>query len=175
MDFLNELIDTTTLPHADRVDWKPVEKKYLTVLRLQWLVITIVIFIAATALIFFAPAMKRPGIIFITISALLIPLLYFIFQELSFRSKAYAMREHDILYRHGWFIRSTAVCPFGRIQHCTVHSGPIERRYKLASLTLYTAASGEGDMKIHGLPEAAALSMREFIMKKIAANEGTSH
>lgn len=123
----------------------------------------------AVALLVFVHSLSRTGIIVIISAGLLIPLLYFIFQELAFRSTAYAMREHDILYKHGWFIRKTEVCPFNKIQHCTVHSGPIERGFKLASLTLYTAASGEGDMKISGLPEATALNIREFVMNKIGA------
>jgi uncharacterized protein len=65
------------------------------------------------------------------------------------------------------------MCPFNRIQHCAVDSGPIERSYKLATLTLYTAASEAGDVEISGLPEEFALNIREFIMKKIAAHEGT--
>jgi membrane protein YdbS with pleckstrin-like domain len=65
------------------------------------------------------------------------------------------------------------MCPFNRIQHCSVDSGPVERSYKLASLTLYTAASESADVKIAGLPELLALNIREFIMKKIAAHEGT--
>lgn len=176
MDFLNEEIDPVTLPDADNINWKPVEKNYLLVLRFQWLIITLVLFIAAAILILFVPSLQqRPVVISIAAGWVLLVVLYFVLQERSFKTKAYAMREHDILYRHGWIIRATEACPFSRVQHCSVHSGPVERKYKLASLVLYTAASDSADLKISGLPETTALGIREFIMEKITANEGASH
>lgn len=176
MDFLNGEIDPKVLPGAESITWQPVEKNYLHILRIQWLIATIVLFTAAALLVWFIPALRqRPATIFIITGCLLVAAFYFVLQERSFSKRAYAMREHDILYRHGWIIRVTEVCPFNRIQHCSVHSGPLERKYRLAALTLYTAASGPGDLKVSGLPETTAHNIREFIMKQIAANEGINH
>lgn len=72
----------------------------------------------------------------------------FILQEKSFRSLAYCIREHDILYRRGWIIQKIMACPFNRIQHCTVDSGPIDRKYCLSSLTLYTAGAEGANITI---------------------------
>jgi uncharacterized protein len=173
MAFLNTTIEPSALPDANEASWKPVERAYLTVLRLRWLIMTLVIFLITTLLMIFPLNFSRQTITITVIGELLFVVFYFILQELSFRNRAYAIREHDILYRHGWFIRTTGMCPFNRIQHCSVDSGPIERSYKLASLTLYTAASEAGDVEISGLPEEFAINIREFIMKKIAAHEGT--
>src|SRR5689334_1870048 len=173
MAFLNTSIEPSALPDARDTDWKPVERTYLSVLRLQWLIMTLIIFTIASLLLIFLPHVSQRSITWTITGVLLFVILYFIQLELSFRSRAYAVREHDILYRHGWFIRTTGMCPFNRIQHCSVDSGPIERSYKLATLTLYTAASDSADVKISGMPEVQALNIREFIIQKIAAHEGT--
>jgi uncharacterized protein len=173
MAFLNTTIEPSALPDVIEASWKPVERSYLSVLRLHWLIMTLIILIITSLLLIFLPSISQKTITLTIIGVFLFVILYFIQQELSFRSRAYALREHDILYRQGWFIRNTGICPFNRIQHCSVDSGPIERSYKLATLTLYTAASESADVKIAGMPEAQALSIREFIMQKIAAHEGT--
>ncbi len=173
MAFLNTTIEPSALPDANETSWKPIERTYLSVLRLHWLIIALIIFIISSLLLIFLPQVSQKTITLTIIGVLVFVILYFIQQELSFRSRAYAVREHDILYRHGWFIRTTGMCPFNRIQHCSVDSGPIERSYKLATLTLYTAASESADVKIAGMPETQALSIREFIMQKIAVHEGT--
>lgn len=173
MAFLNTTIEPSALPDANEAAWKPVERSYLTVLRFHWLIMTLIVFTLASLLLIFVHSISQRTITLTIIGVLVFVILYFIQQELSFRSRAYAVREHDILYRHGWFIQTTGICPFNRIQHCSVDSGPIERSYKLATLTLYTAASESADVKIAGLPETQALSIREFIMQKIAEHEGT--
>jgi membrane protein YdbS with pleckstrin-like domain len=89
----------------------------------------------------------------------------------SFKRKAYAIREKDVLYRTGFIIRTLHVCPFNRIQHCSVHAGPIERQYGLASISLFTSGSEGSDLRIPGLTEGTAANIREFIMQKIRTDE----
>jgi membrane protein YdbS with pleckstrin-like domain len=85
----------------------------------------------------------------------------------SFRRKSYAIREHDIIYKSGWIIQKIHAVPFNRIQHASVRVGPIDRKFGLASLTLFTAASMIDDVSIKGLQENEAERIREFIMGKI--------
>ncbi|MEJ7911605.1 MAG: PH domain-containing protein [Chitinophagaceae bacterium] len=80
---------------------------------------------------------------------------------------AYALREHDVIYQKGWLVKSTKVCPFNRVQNCSIQSGPLERRWGLASLVLYTAGSEGADMRIPGLLQNDAESLRQFILSKI--------
>ncbi|MET0393057.1 MAG: PH domain-containing protein [Chitinophagaceae bacterium] len=176
MDFLNEEIDPAIIPDAGYITWKPVERNYLLVLRVRWLLFSLVLLAAATLLILFIPSLQRGAVMYPVIAGtVLLVLAYFLLQERSFRTKAYAIRSHDLLYRHGWFIRSVEVCPFNRVQHCSLHSGPVERRYGLASLILYTAASDSGDLKIPGLPEATAAGLREFITQKMTGHDEATH
>ncbi len=88
--------------------------------------------------------------------------------------KAYAIREKDVIYRSGWIIQSTHTCPFNRIQHSAVTIGPFEKRFGLASLVLYTAGSNEADLRIRGLQEATAWTLKNGSPKKIADEPGTA-
>lgn len=77
-----------------------------------------------------------------------------------YRIWGYAQRETDLYIREGLLFRRLTVVPYGRMQVVTVNSGPIERRYGLATVTLETASSGT-DATIPGLPQAEADALRE--------------
>ena len=59
--------------------------------------------------------------------------------------------------------------PFNRIQHVEKDTTPLDRRYRLANLTIFTAGGAGGDLDIHGLTEDTAESIRAFILARIGA------
>ncbi|MEL4357759.1 MULTISPECIES: PH domain-containing protein [unclassified Luteococcus] len=77
-----------------------------------------------------------------------------------YRIWGYAERETDLYLREGLWQRRLTVVPYGRMQVVTVNSGPIERKYGLATVTLETASAGT-DATIPGLPVAEADRLRE--------------
>ena len=83
---------------------------------------------------------------------------------------AYAIREHDILYRHGWIVQRVIACPFNRIQHCSADAGLLDRKFRLSALTLFTAGASGADLRIYGLKEEMAQALRDFIMNKIKSD-----
>ena len=89
----------------------------------------------------------------------------------SFSRKAYALRERDLIYRSGWIIQRFSICPFNRIQHCSLSAGPFERKLGLSSISVYTAGTEGSDIKISGLTEATAFALRDFIMKKAGTDD----
>ncbi|MBT6208842.1 MAG: PH domain-containing protein, partial [Woeseia sp.] len=56
------------------------------------------------------------------------------------------------------------------IQHVEKSSTPLDRKFNLASLQLYTAGGSGGDLQIHGLPTRAAEKLRVFILDKIGSS-----
>ena len=78
------------------------------------------------------------------------------------RLAGYALREHDIAYRHGVIFRKTVLLPLNRLQHAEVSSGPLQRRYGLASLKLYTAGASGVDLQIDGLTAERATELRDY-------------
>ncbi|HEY8387501.1 MAG TPA: PH domain-containing protein [Parasegetibacter sp.] len=171
MEFINPTVNTDLLPKAAGVNWQPLEQAYLKALRIQLLIgsgialaiLIIVLFLAPISNLFLT-ALLAGGL------WLIISVGTWFLQSISFKHKAFALREHDILFRSGWLFRTIAVCPFNRVQHCAVSSGPIDRRFNLASLKVFTAGSA-GDIMIPGLLQEKAFIIKEFLTQKIDSDE----
>lgn len=78
----------------------------------------------------------------------------------NWRSWRYAERADDLLISRGVLWREQTVVPYGRMQLVEVTSGPVERRFGLASVQLHTAAAAT-DAKIPGLAPAEAERLRD--------------
>ena len=173
MLFINSAINLSELPVAEEVSLKPVERKYLSLLRIEWTITAVVIFTFVAATLYFAKPVS-PWHIIIPVLAVLLLAYYYIYQERAFNFMAYAVREKDIISQKGWIIRSIKICPFNRVQNCTLNTGPLERKYGLASLSLYTAGSSGADMRINGLSMEEAEILRQFILNKINSEDAST-
>lgn len=72
-------------------------------------------------------------------------------------------RERDLLITHGlWFKQLTAI-PYGRMLSVEVESGPIDRYWDLAEVSLITA-SIESNATIPALPSADAARLRDRLI-----------
>ncbi|MFG2619052.1 PH domain-containing protein [Streptomyces sp. NPDC048507] len=78
----------------------------------------------------------------------------------NWRSWRYAERADDLLISRGVLWRRQTVVPYGRMQLVEVTSGPLERRFGLASVQLHTAAAAS-DARIPGLVPAEAERLRD--------------
>ena len=83
------------------------------------------------------------------------------------RAWGYREEEDELHIRHGLFTRIRTVVPFGRVQHIDVAQGPIERRYRLATLILHTAGTRGASVPLPGLLYDEAERMRDRIRAKI--------
>jgi membrane protein YdbS with pleckstrin-like domain len=168
MIFTNTEVDITALPVAESVDLKRVHPKYLRLLRIEWAITALILAAIAGALIYFNPALRATyGWTFVAGGALVLMGIYLLLIEKRFPHMAYAVRDHDILYQSGWIVRTLKACPFNRVQNCSVRSGPLERQASLATLVLFTAGSEGADLRIPGLEQEEAESLRQFILTKI--------
>ncbi len=78
----------------------------------------------------------------------------------NWQAWGYAEREDDLLVTHGVLFRKLTVVPYGRMQFVDVGSGPLERRFGLATVQLHTA-SPASDARIPGLPPDEAARLRD--------------
>jgi uncharacterized protein len=78
----------------------------------------------------------------------------------SWRAWGYVEREDDLYITHGVLVRVLVAVPYGRMQLIEVQSGPLERAFGLASVSLKTA-SPETGATIPGLPPAEAARLRD--------------
>jgi membrane protein YdbS with pleckstrin-like domain len=167
MLFLNTAIDTTQLPAAETLELQPLHTDYRKVLRLEWIITTFVLLLIAAALSWWIFRFRMLPSLGLFGAAGLILAFYRLQFEKSFPLAGYALRERDVVHRKGWIVQRIRIAPFRRIQNCTVLSGPLERKFKLASLTVYTAGSSGADLKIAGLKQEEAERLRQFILQQI--------
>ena len=79
------------------------------------------------------------------------------------RAFGFAEREHDLVIATGLWSRKLAVIPYSRMQSVQVHSGPIDRLWGIARVSLVTA-SVETRATIPGLAEADATALRDRLI-----------
>lgn len=168
MSFINSEVDLSLLPAVETVALQPIQKTYLKLLRIEWLLTSLFLASGVALLLFFIPEIRSSWwwLALVLIFTFFI-VAYYIIQQKSFSIIAYAVREHDVIYRRGWLVRSTKICPYNRVQNCSIQSGPLERRWGLTSLVLFTAGSEGADMRIPGLLQNEAEELRQFILSKI--------
>ncbi|MDO5504509.1 MAG: PH domain-containing protein [Actinomycetia bacterium] len=84
---------------------------------------------------------------------------------ISVRAKSYIELEEDLVTRSGRLIREVSSIPYGRLQYVDLQSGPLERRYGMATVQIHTA-SPSTSATIPGLPIATAEELRDRLMQR---------
>lgn len=170
--FANIPVPSSAIPQFAPTALEQVEKSYKTVLYISWAVFFLVLTAIAIPLFIWLDALQKNWIIFSTLGAFLLSCFTVIaFIEIGFKNLAWALREKDIICKKGWIFQDTHVIPFGKVQNCVIQSGPIGRKFGLASIKLMTAASHLGDISINGLKQETAEQLKDWMMEKIIGNE----
>lgn len=165
-NFTNETIDTAQLPRFEEVSMTILHRDYWKVVALTWVIIFAVVGIAFVCAVTFIEEFQKIGF------GLLIPLLALMglclfFAYVSFRKKAFAFRNHDVLFRHGIVATTTIVIPYNRVQHVALHEGFISRFFGLATIEIFTAGGSSSDIEIPGIEKEQAENIKQLLMGKI--------
>ncbi|MCX4692589.1 PH domain-containing protein [Streptomyces sp. NBC_01408] len=150
-------METGTLGETGRPEWVGLPGGLLTLRRLL-LVIWMSLFAVVTAVVLWLTA----GPVWAASGAFWLAVLVWgwVLLGRNWRSWRYAERADDLLISRGVLWREETVVPYGRMQLVEVTSGPLERRFGLASVQLHTAAAAT-DAKIPGLEPAEAERLRD--------------
>jgi membrane protein YdbS with pleckstrin-like domain len=73
----------------------------------------------------------------------------------------YRVDDTGIEIRRGVFWRGITSVPRSRVQHTDVSQGPLERRYGLGTLVIYTAGTDHAKVSLAGLAHEDALALRD--------------
>lgn len=166
MDFSNQNISPDDLPSIEAVTFTPLEKDYLLVERISFFLSQAIVFAVAVTVFILVDSLQDTTVIFIGLAIFLsLSVLSFVSTGLSFKFSGYALRERDLLFRSGWLKRRLRIVVKSRIQHVSVQSGPLERKFGLSSVSIFTAGSSEADFTIKGIKEQTALGIKEWIGK----------
>ena len=168
MDFSNNNVLSEKLPTIENVVFEPLEKDFLKVSRIAFIISGSIVLLIGVSLFYFIKTIRLPVAIYTAAGIfVLICILGWLLNNIDFKYSGYALRERDILFRRGWLIRKTRAVPLKRIQQVSVQSGPIERRFGLASISIYTAGSEEADFTINGITEGTAQQIKEWISTQL--------
>jgi uncharacterized protein len=85
---------------------------------------------------------------------------------IEYRHTFYRVDDEGIEIRRGVYWRVVINVPRSRVQHTDVRQGPLERRFGLGTLVVYTAGTDHTKVELGGLQHSTALRMRERLLPK---------
>lgn len=92
----------------------------------------------------------------------------FLLPTIRWRRWRYEIFEQEVYIQHGIIIVSKTLVPMIRVQHVDTKQGPILKRFRLASVTISTAATTH---EIPALVESDASELRDRLSKLAKADE----
>ncbi|WP_284653355.1 PH domain-containing protein [Flavobacterium terrisoli] len=165
-DFTNETIDTTSLPRYETVALTKLHPNYWKEILLSRGILLLLVGIALTVAIIFIEEIAENNWLFIT-AYILFVLFFLLFAYIGFKKKAYAFRNHDVIFRSGIIATNTMVIPYNRVQHVALHEGFIARFFGLAKVEIFTAGGVSSDIEIPGIAKEEAENIKQLLMGKI--------
>lgn len=171
MDFQNAQQSIESLPDINEINFTGLPKAHLKSSLISYTVFFLILGSILGSIHLFTDEIPTEIIILIAILLAILLVTVLIMTSLGFKHKAYALRDHDILYKSGLIWRDTTVVPFNRIQHVEIGEGPIERLFNLASLRVFTAGGSKSDLVIPGLMKEEAQRIKAFLAAKISSHE----
>jgi membrane protein YdbS with pleckstrin-like domain len=86
--------------------------------------------------------------------------------DIEYRHTAYRVDADGIEIKSGVYWREVSNVPRSRIQHTDVAQGPLERRYGLGRLVIYTAGTAHSRVVLPGLEHEIALKIRDHLLPR---------
>ncbi len=167
--FQNPEIALDELPGTELLDWQNLHPNYKRCLRIQRTIgILIVVAAITTGTMLLNIPLLKAGLLLSVIAVPSVVLL--IWPAISVPRRGYVVRDKDIVFRSGVVWRSVTAIPFNRIQHVETSSTPLDRRFNIATLKLFTAGGSSGDLKIDGLGQDVAEQLRFFVLEKVGTS-----
>ena len=84
--------------------------------------------------------------------------------RLAYARAAYRLDDDGIEIKHGVVWRSIIDVPRSRVQHTDVSQGPLERRFGLGSVVIYTAGSEHAQVQLGGIAYETAVAIRDQLL-----------
>lgn len=129
----------------------------------RWHTAFVALFLTAAATVF---SLSMP--VFWPLAPVLIAsgggLLVWRWPPLSYRHLRFGIDDTGIAIESGVIWRSRIALPRVRIQHTDVSQGPLERRYGIGTLKLYTAGSRYTKIELPGLNHEEAIALRDALL-----------
>jgi membrane protein YdbS with pleckstrin-like domain len=172
--FQNAEIASSDLPPVKNVDWQPMDERYIRRLYTGAafkfaIILTGVSILRIVYGIEFADRQLAISFNWLFVVPIVVGIALFTWPLISVPKMGFAVRDKDILYKSGVFWHTVTAIPFNRVQHVEKSSTPLDRRFDISTLQLFTAGGSGGDLRIHGLSAGVAEKLRTFVLEKIGS------
>lgn len=181
MDFENEAVSLQQLPQFSTVTFTPLHERYARI-RLSVLLVFYAVLAIPSALAMGLSVELREFLATIEgmfALALSLALLTFIawFRYIATKAIHYSIRQHDIILKSGVFWKKEVIQPLKRVQHVELTRGPIDERYGLANVRLFSAGTALSTFVIRGVEHEIAARIKQFVLDYQEKNgeEFTAH
>jgi membrane protein YdbS with pleckstrin-like domain len=144
--------------------WQPLTSRYLSMRRVVSAVVIGVPTVAVAVLVTLTTGRPWIGGLLAAAGAVLLAVRLVVVTR-NWRSWGYAERDEDLYLTHGVLFRRLTAVPYGRMQVVEVTSGPMQRAYGLATVSLQTASPGSG-AQIPGLLPDEAVRLRDRLTER---------
>lgn len=165
-NFTNETIDTSRLPRYETVTLTPLHPNYWKETLVTSGLVFFLLGIAMVVLLFLVEDLAMHKLLIVAGYGLLV-FVFFVFSRIAFTKKAYAFRNHDVIFRSGIVATNTMVIPYNRVQHVALHEGFFARFFGLAKVQIFTAGGVSSDLEIPGIAKEEAENIKQLLMGKI--------
>lgn len=161
-EFVNQPIDVSTIPRLRDEDFVDVHPNYLRVSLIGYAIWTVIISAAGVTVSLLVP--DNGWIPLVVMAAILaVTCISIVFTVLGVKNIGYQVRDHDLSYRHGVFVKTVETVPFVRVQHARVTQGPVQRAFGIARLAVNSAGP---DLGISGLGFDDAERLRSIVVER---------
>jgi membrane protein YdbS with pleckstrin-like domain len=145
-----------------------VDSAAVSVWRWQWIIAIVIVICGTTvALLPRSGSLWASALIVIGLLGLLFAWLW---PPTYYRHLRYGVDATGIVIERGVLWRSHVALPRARIQHTDVSQGPLQRRYGVGTLKLYTAGSRHTMVELPGLSHSDAISLRDALLAESDAS-----
>ncbi len=165
-NFTNETIDTSNLPRYEAVELTKLHPSYWKEVLVSKGLLLLGIGIAVILGLIFIEELADDKLLVVSIYVAFVLVFLFI-SYVAFKKKAYAFRNHDVIFRSGIIATNTMVIPYNRVQHVALHEGFIARFFGLAKIEIFTAGGVSSDLEIPGIAKEQAEDIKQLLMGKI--------
>ena len=167
--FENIEIPLEDLPQAADLDWQPLDPGYRKRLLVDRL-ITIAFMLAGAVFVSIMAPVPTVAIGALLTGIAVATVVMLAWPFIAVPRMGYVVRDKDMVYRSGVLWRRVTAVPFNRIQHVETSNSPLDRRFSLSTLKLFTAGGAGGDLKIDGLNADRAEQLRALVLEKAGAS-----
>jgi len=167
--FQNPEISIDDLPDMEVLKWQKLHPKFVRRMQVQHALIALAPLVGATVLtVFLTPPLFHTMLLWSL--AVGFAIVFVAWPIIAVPRRGYVVRDMDIVFRSGVIWRSVTAIPYNRIQHVETSNTPLDRKFAVATLQLFTAGGSGGDLKIDGLGADAAEQLRVYVLDKVGVS-----